>query len=110
MKEKKKNSIVDISESYRCRCEHDTIDIPQEDNNSGQKLNGDEFIEFDGKIDGITDQPYGIKLISIACHTSPCIWPYAQYVEVVCTSTGGPGPNQVNKRIHLHYSQQLHPQ
>ena len=70
----KNNSKVDISESNRCRCEHNTIDIPQEDNSSDQKLNGYEFIKFDEQIDGITDQPHGIKLISMASNTILCIW------------------------------------
>ena len=47
------------------------MDIPQENNSSGQKLIGDEVSEFDDEIDGITYQLYGIQLISKASDTSP---------------------------------------
>ena len=50
------------------------IDISQEDNSGDQKLNGDEVIGFDDGIDGISDELYGIKLISMAGDTSLYIW------------------------------------
>ena len=55
-KQKKKNSEVDISEN----------------NSHNQRLSDDEFT--DEEINGIKDQPYGMKLISIARDNSSCIW------------------------------------
>ena len=41
------------------------IDIPHDDNGSDKKLNDDEFTEFNEEMDGIIDQPYGMKIISM---------------------------------------------
>ena len=73
-KKKKNNSKADISESNRHRCKHNTIDIPHEDYTGNRKINSNEFITFNNETDGITDQPYGIKLISIANNNNPCMW------------------------------------
>ena len=48
--------------------------MPQDDNSSAQKLNCNEFIEFDDEADSIRDQPCSIKIISVASDTSLCIW------------------------------------
>ena len=53
---------------------HDMIDIPHKNISSDQRLNYNEFIEFDKEIDGMTGHPYGIKLISTASDTSPGIY------------------------------------
>ena len=46
--------------------EHDMIVTPLEANSSDQKLNGDEYSEFDVELDGIRDLEYhGIKILSI---------------------------------------------
>ena len=44
---KKKKSRVNISESNKHRCEHNIIDIPHENISSDQRLNDDEFTDFD---------------------------------------------------------------
>ena len=49
-------------------------DIPQKDSSISEKLNDDEFTEFDEKMNGTIDQPFGIKLISVASNTNLCIW------------------------------------
>ena len=71
---RKTNLRINISENNKHRCEHHMIDIPHEDISDDKKLNEDEFTKFDEEMDGIIDQPYGIKLTSIASDTSPCIW------------------------------------
>ena len=54
----KNNSNIDISYSSTHRYEYDTIDITQGDYSSDQKLNDDEFSEFDDELDCIRDQQY----------------------------------------------------
>ena len=67
-------SRADISERNKHRYEKDMIDIPNKDKSSDRKINDEEFAEFGEQMDGIIDQPYGIKLISIASDTSPYLW------------------------------------
>ena len=58
----KNNSKVDISDSNAHRSEHDMIHIPHEASSSDQKLNSNEYDEFDVELDSIRDQSYnGIK-------------------------------------------------